>query len=141
MSFAGQVLWNLHTIGACDLAIIGKPSAAPPATTPLAAFRNLRRVPADERDLACAGVSDLRIMIPPKMNGVFAPNPAIVVPRVSVRPPQRATRPSGRRRLPRSVYPLLPHRPHRALAAAPGGEAPPPLSNCDVCRSRVGGRR
>src|SRR5258706_15020307 len=65
MSLAGHVLWNRQTIGVCDLAIIGKPSAALPATTPVAAFRNLRRVFAvvetgwAERDF------DLRAMAPP----------------------------------------------------------------------------
>src|SRR5512143_2568975 len=65
MSFAGQVLWNRQTIGACDLAIIGNPSAAPAAAPPVAAFRNLRRDAADERDWAFAGTGTLRVMTPP----------------------------------------------------------------------------
>src|SRR6266536_3327391 len=67
MSLAGQVLWKRQTIGACDFAIIGKPSVVLPAATPDATFRNLRREPVCcERDSAFAGTSDFFVMTPPE---------------------------------------------------------------------------
>src|SRR5512137_985259 len=66
MSLDGQVLCQRIVIGpACPLAIIGKPSAAPVAAAPVAAFRKLRREPC-WRTSGSAGTSGLRVMLPPK---------------------------------------------------------------------------
>src|SRR3954469_8326185 len=71
MSFDGQVDWKrIDTGPVWPFAIIGKPSVAAPAATPLAAPRNLRR-DVVAAGFATAGAFVLRIMIPPR-NGAFA---------------------------------------------------------------------
>src|SRR2546430_1103263 len=65
MSFDGQVLCQRMLIGpAWPLAIIGKPSAATPPATPVAAFRKLRRVLVLTVDCVERNF-DLRVMAPP----------------------------------------------------------------------------
>src|SRR5690349_5895491 len=65
MSFDGHVDWNRMLIGlACPFEIIGKPSVAPAAAAPVAAFRNLRREPVLAA-LGGAGTNSLRFMDPP----------------------------------------------------------------------------
>src|SRR5437773_400942 len=66
MSFVGHVDCQRIEIGpVCPFAIIGKASAAPPAT-PLAAFRNLRRFAATPRSAVLTlPDGDLRAMFPP----------------------------------------------------------------------------
>src|SRR5215470_2887608 len=66
MSFAGHVLCQRMLIGvAWPFEIIGKPSVAPAAATPVAAFRNLRRERAALRASGNAGTENLRVMLPP----------------------------------------------------------------------------
>src|SRR6266545_6092407 len=66
MSFDGHVLCQRIAIGPCAFAIIGKPSVAPAAATPVAPLRNLRRVGVIEAAAGVAAACGLRIMIPPK---------------------------------------------------------------------------
>src|SRR5215831_11635768 len=66
MSFAGQVLCHRRLIGVTwPFAIIGKPSVAPAATAPDAAFRNLRRERVAPGASGIAGTDNLRVMFPP----------------------------------------------------------------------------
>src|SRR5438132_10249145 len=98
MSFDGQVLCQRIEIGpVCPLAIIGKPSTAPPAT-PLAAFRNLRRSTAMplSADVVLRG-RDLRIICPPETaakhqcRGVDeASSRSVLLPRAAWRPSRSA---------------------------------------------------
>jgi hypothetical protein len=63
MSFDGHVLCQRIEIGAaCPVAIIGKPSVAPAAAAPVAAFRKWRRVAAAAGACGWLGGSVLRVI-------------------------------------------------------------------------------
>src|SRR6266508_4763361 len=75
MSFDGHVLCQRIASGPCAFAIIGKPSVAPAAATPVAPFRNLRRVRVMAPAAFIAAVCGLRMMLPPKLDGFRAAPP------------------------------------------------------------------
>ena len=69
MSFDGHVDCQRIEIGPCAFAIIGKPNVAPPAATPVAAVRNLRRE-AIAAGFAAAEFWVLLVMRPPRIQRV-----------------------------------------------------------------------